>query len=110
MDDSTARRHPLHVTSGDGTLISHAVAVLHSSRQDVGDGFDAAMGMPGKSSEIILRNVVAEVIQQKERVEFLGVSEAEGPPKMHACTCERWLRLNETLNRPNRHVDLQYAK
>jgi hypothetical protein len=66
--------------------------------------------MPGKASEIILRDVIAEVIQQKERVEFLRVSEAEGTPQMHACTFERWLRLNETLHRSNRHVDLQYVK
>src|SRR5579864_6054071 len=102
MDDSAARRHPLHVTSGDGALIPHAVPVRHSSRQDVGDGFDAAVGMPGKASEIILWNVVAEIIQQKERVEFLGVPEAEGTPQMHARAFERGLRLNETFNWSNR--------
>src|SRR5580693_5619453 len=110
MDDSATRRHPLHVTGGDGTLISHAVAVLRSSRQDVGDSFDSTVGMPGKASKIILRNVIAEVIQQKERVELLRVSKAKGTPQMHTGTFERGLRLNETLNRSNRHVDLQVCK
>src|SRR5215813_2355393 len=49
MDDPAACSHPLHVAGGDHTAIAHAVAVLDCSRQHVGDGFDAAMGMPWKA-------------------------------------------------------------
>ncbi len=77
VDDAAACRHPLHVAGCDGAAVSHAVTVFHRSRQNVRDGLDAAVRMPRKARQIILRNIIAEVIQQEERVEFLGVSEAE---------------------------------
>ncbi len=104
MNDPAARRHPLHVTGGDGAAVPHAVAVLHRSGQDVGNGLDSAVRMPRKASQIILRNIIAEIVEQQERIEVAGVSEAERAAQMHACAFESRFRLNEPFNRSNGHI------
>ena len=50
VNDAAAGRHPLHVTSGDGASVAHAVSVFHGPGQHVSDGLNASVGMPGKSS------------------------------------------------------------
>ncbi len=97
MDDAAARRHPLDVAGGDGAAVSHAVAMLHGSRENVGDGFDAAVRMPREAGQIILGNVVAEIVEQQERIEIGGVAEAECAAQMHACAFEGRLGLDEPL-------------
>ena len=77
MDDSLPRRHPLDVAGRDGATVSQAVAVLHLSRQDVGDGLDAAVGMPGEAGQVVLRVVVAEVVQEEEGVEVGCIAKPE---------------------------------
>ena len=49
MDDAASSGHPLDVASGDSTPVSHTVAVLHRSSENVCDRLDAAVGMPGKA-------------------------------------------------------------
>ena len=85
VDDAAAGGHPLNVTGGNGAAIAHAVAVLHGSGQNVGDGFNAAMRMPGKSGKIIFGNVVAEIVEQQERIEIFGVVESESAAQMNSC-------------------------
>jgi hypothetical protein len=58
--------------------------VLHRPGEDVGDGLDAAVRMPRETGEVILRPVVAEIIQQQERIELLGLAKAEGAPEPNA--------------------------
>ena len=93
VDDPAARRHPLDVAGGDGAVVAHAVAVLHGSGEDVGDGLDAAVGMPREARQVILRNVVAEVVEEQERVEVGCVAEAERAAQMHARAFEGRLGL-----------------
>ena len=85
----------IHCTSParDGAAIAHAVAVLHGSGQHVGDRLDPAMRMPREAGQVILRNVVAEVVQQQKRVEVGGIAEAERAAQMHARAFERRLGL-----------------
>src|SRR3989449_6684922 len=54
MEDPAAGGHPLHVTGSQGALVTEAVTVVHRSREDIGDGFDPAMGVPGEPGEVIL--------------------------------------------------------
>ena len=51
-------------------LVAEAVAVLDGAGEDVGDRLDAAVRMPGKAREVVLGTVVAEVVEQQERVEL----------------------------------------
>jgi hypothetical protein len=81
VDNAAPCRHPLDVSGGDGAAVPQAVAVLHRSRQDICDGFDAAVGVPWEAGQVILWNVVAEVIEKKERVEVGRVTEAKRAPQ-----------------------------
>src|SRR6266404_2726361 len=103
VDDAAAGGHPLDVAGGDGAAIPHAVAVLDGSGKHVSDGFDAAVRMPRKSRQIIFGNIIAEIVEEKKRVEVRGVAEAEGAAQMHARTFHRWLGFDEPLHRSNRH-------
>jgi len=51
VDDAAAGGHPLDVAGRDGAMVPHAVAVLHGSREDVCDRFDAAVWMPRRTDE-----------------------------------------------------------
>jgi len=104
MDNSAACCHPLHVTRSDRTAVSHAVTVLHRSGQHISNRLDPAVGLLRKARQIICRNVIAEIIEEEERVELPSVSKAESAAQMHARTFESRLRLNETLYWSNRHI------
>jgi hypothetical protein len=103
MDDAAARRHPLNVAGRDGALVPHAVAMLDGSGQDVRDGLDAAVGVPRETRQVILRNVVAEVVEQQKRVEIGSVAEAERAAQVHARAFEGRLGFDEPLNWSNGH-------
>ena len=98
MDNSATRRHPLNVAGADGPVISHAVAVLDSSGEDIGDGFDPAMRVPGETGQVVLRNVIAEVVKKEERVELAGVAETERTAQMHARAFDGWLGLDQSFH------------
>jgi hypothetical protein len=38
--------------------------VLDVARKYIGDRFDAAMGMPGKASQVVLGYVIPKIVQQ----------------------------------------------
>ena len=52
--------------------------------EDVRDGFNPAMRMPGKAREIILGNVIAEIVEQEKGIKVGCVSETEGAAEMNA--------------------------
>ena len=54
-------------------------------------------GMPGKAGEIVVGNVVAEVVEQQERIELGGVAEAERAAQMHARAFHRGLGLESDV-------------
>jgi len=85
MDNAAARRHPLHVAAGDDAAVAQAVAVLDLAFQHIGDGLDAAVGMPGETLEVVGRGVGTKVVKKKEGVASLRVMKTEGPAQVHAC-------------------------
>src|SRR5205807_7779842 len=68
--------------------------------------FDPAMRMPREPSQIILGNVVAEIVQEKEWIEVGCIAESESAAKMHAGAFERRLGLDESLYGSNGHFGL----
>src|SRR5262249_38610926 len=94
-------RHPLHVAGSELTPISQTVAVIDASRQHIGDRLDPAVGMPGKSSAIVFRTIVAEVVEQKEWIELAGIPEAEGATQFHARTLDCRFGLNDSFDGSN---------
>ena len=97
VDDAAAGRHPLDVAGGDGAVVAHAVAVLHGAGEDVGDGFDAAMGMPGEAGQVIGGDIVAEIVEEKKGIEVGGVAEAERAAQVHARAFECGLGFDELV-------------
>ncbi len=79
VDDAAAGGHPLHVARGDDAAVAQAVAVLDVAAQDVGDGLDAAVGMPGEALEVVVGLVRAEVVEQQERVVQLAGRRSRWP-------------------------------
>src|ERR1035441_1150651 len=62
MQNSDACGHSLHMIGGHAALVAQAVAVRNFTSQDVGDGFDAPVGMPGKSCDVIGWIVTSEIV------------------------------------------------
>ena len=57
MHDPATGRHPLRAPRADRSRVSHAVRVLDIATQQVGDGLDTAVGMPGETLPKVLRFV-----------------------------------------------------
>ena len=104
VDDAPAGCHPLHVTGGDGALVAHAVAMIDIPRQDVRNGLDPAVGMPGETGEVILGSLVPEIVQEEEGIKALRLPEPERASKLDTGPFHRRGRLDETLDWPNGHA------
>ena len=63
MHDPAASGHPLHVARAKVANVAEAVAMLHRSFEDIGDRLYPAMGVPGKAFEVLVRLIIAEIIQ-----------------------------------------------
>ena len=59
--------------------------------------------MPGEAGEIIGRPVVAEIVEQQERIGLGGVAEAEGAAQLDAGALDGGLRLHDALDRADGH-------
>ncbi len=84
VDDAAAGRHPLHVAAPDGARVPEGVPVVDLALEHVGDGLDAAMGMPGESRAVERGIVATEIVKHEEGIEKGLLAGAEGPAKMHA--------------------------
>src|SRR5678809_207336 len=98
VNDASTGGHPLNIARADGAVVSHAIAVLDGSSKHVSDGFDSAMRVPGKTRQVILRNIVAEVVQKQEGIEIRSVAKAESPPQMHASPFNGRLGLYQSFD------------
>jgi len=58
--------HPLHVAGGHFALVAETVAVLNRPGEHVGNRFDPAVRMPGKTRFVIRWILVAEIVQQQK--------------------------------------------
>src|SRR5580698_5806084 len=103
MNDASPCCHPLDIARADGAAVSHAVAVLDRSREHVRDRFDTTMGMPREAGKVIFRNIVAEIVEQKKRIEVGSIAEAEGSPEADARALHGWLGLDDAFHRSNGH-------
>ena len=95
MDDAAAGGHPLDVARRDGAAVAHAVAVLDGSRENISDGLDPAVGMPGEAGEIIVGNVVTKVVEQQEWIEIGCVAKTKRPAEMNAGAFQRRFGFDE---------------
>src|SRR5204863_460113 len=84
--------------------IAEAVAMLHRSRQHVGDRFDPAVRMPRKPGEVVVGVVVAEIVEQQKRIKVVRVTEAKSAAQLDARTFGRRSGLDNTLDWSNGHT------
>src|SRR5215813_4217153 len=103
VNDPAPGGHPLDVTGGNDAVVPHAVTVLHRTREDVRDRLDSSVRVPGEARQVILRDVIAEVVEEEEWVEVGRIAESECASQSHARAFERRLGFAESLNRSNGH-------
>jgi NAD(P)H-hydrate repair Nnr-like enzyme with NAD(P)H-hydrate epimerase domain len=100
VEDAAAGGHPLDIAGGHFAFVAERIAVLDGTGEDVGDGLDAAVRVPGETFEVVLRVLVAEVIEEEERIEIFGFAEAEGALEADACSFEGWFSRQDFSNWP----------
>jgi len=72
VQDARPGGHPLDVAGPEHAGIAKAVAMRDLALEDVGDRLDAAMRAPRKALGIARRIIVAEIVEQQERVQLRG--------------------------------------
>jgi hypothetical protein len=77
MDDAAASRHPLDIARADCAPITNAVTMFDSTRENVSDRLDPAVRVPGKSSEVILWNIISKIIEEEKGIEVFRVSKTK---------------------------------
>src|SRR2546426_11855225 len=103
VENAAPRGHPLHVAGAERAAVAQAVAVLHRPAEDVGDGLDPPMGVPRESGEVVLRVLVAKVVQEEEGIEVAGAPEPEGSAQLHARAFDGGLGLADALDGSDGH-------
>src|SRR5262249_43123 len=104
VNDAAAGCHPLDVPGTDRSAVTQTVAMFHRAGKHVGDCFDAAMRVPRKAGQVILRNIVSEIIQQKGGIVIGRLAEAERTPEVYPSALHCRLRGDQFLKRSNRHT------
>ena len=89
VEDAGAGGHPLGVAVGDGPATAVAVLVVEGSVDDVGDGLEAAVGVP-RGALRLTRGVLhlAHLVHHHERVEVGEVDAGEGAADREALPLE----------------------
>src|SRR5688572_16287662 len=103
MQYAAAGGHPLDVARPHLALVAEAVAVLDRAGKDVGDRLDAAVRMPREPGHVVVRPVVAEVVEQQEGIELARSAEAEGAMELHAGTFDMRCRFRDTFDWSDGH-------
>ena len=71
MQDAAAGRHPLRVALADHAAAAVGVVVCDLAVEDVADGLEAAMRMPGRALRLVRAvHDRPDVVEQQERVRF----------------------------------------
>jgi hypothetical protein len=99
MENAAAGGHPLHIARSHFSFVAEAVAVFHGTGKHVGDGFDAAMGMPRETRQIVLGIFIAKIVEEQKRIEIPRLSKTECPLELNTGAFDRGLRLNNLFDR-----------
>jgi NAD dependent epimerase/dehydratase family enzyme len=94
VNDASACRHPLNVARPNGAAVSQTIRMFDGAGQDVRDGLDTPVRVPGKAGEIVIGNIVSEIIQEQEWIELGRVAEPESPAQTYPGTFQGGLRFN----------------
>ena len=84
VQDPRPRGHPLHRPRPEHAAVAERIRMLDRPVEHVGDRLDPPVRMPRKAGGIGRGVVVAEVVEQEERVALAGVAEAEDAVQLDA--------------------------
>src|SRR5712671_3733593 len=101
VEDAASGRHPLDVSGPEAPAVAQTVAVINRAGQHIRDGLDAAMRVPWKSGAVVLGTIVAEVVQQEERIEIARIAESESTVEFHPRSLNGWRGFYDPLHWPN---------
>src|SRR5439155_26926559 len=104
VENAATGGHTLHVAGTELALVAEAVAVVDRPRQDIRDGLDAAVWVPWEPGPVVVRAVVAEIVEQQERIEFVGIAEPEGAVELHPGAFHGGGGFDDPLDWSNGHV------
>jgi hypothetical protein len=80
--------------------------MLDGSSEHVSDRLNSAVWVPGKTSEVVFRDIIPEVVKQEEGIEVRCIAEAERAAEMYAGAFESRFGLDESLHWPDGHANL----
>src|SRR5262249_20317607 len=103
MKYPAARGHPLNIPCPQLSLVAQAVSVSNGAGKDIGDRLYPSMRMPGKSGEVCSRVIVPKIVEQKERIEGIRISESKCTAEVDPRPFNGWLRFNNSFYRSDRH-------
>jgi hypothetical protein len=106
VDDAPSRGHRLLVAGRNGAAISQTVSVFDGPGKHIRDRLDPAVRVPRESRQVILRNVIAKIIEQQERIEIRRVAKPKSAAEMHARAFARRFRTDQLLHRSQGHSRL----
>ena len=86
MNNAPAGGHPLHITAGNNTLITQVILVTHGTIKHVGNGFKPAMGMGGKSTNIVSALLGMYFIEHQKWINLRHNIAARNATNLHAIT------------------------
>src|SRR5580704_4387365 len=104
MNNAAPRRHPLNVARRNRPAIAQTIPMLDRPRQNISYGLDSAMRMPWKPRQVVLRHVIAKIVEQQKRIEVGSVAKPKRAPQMHSRALKSRLGFNKFLDRSNRHT------
>ena len=105
VEDAGAGGHPLGVAVGDQAATAVRVLVLEGAVDHVGDGLEAAMGMPRRALGFAGRVLhLTHLIHVDERVDERGIGAREGAPHRESFALESVRRGGDADHRTERRA------
>jgi hypothetical protein len=106
VQDAASRRHPLDVAGTERAPVAQTIPVLDRAVEHISYRLDAAMRMPRKTGKVVLRAVVPKIVEEKERVEGLGLAEPEGAMELDSGSFDMWLGLYDLADGSKGHLSV----
>ena len=106
MKNPRAGGHPLDGAGSEKPLIAETVTMLDLALENIGNGLDAAVRVPGKALAVGVGIVIPEVVQEQEGIAHRRIGEPEGAVEMDAGTFDGRFGDGLALDRAERHGGL----
>src|SRR5207237_10816026 len=73
---------------------------------NIRDGLDSPVGMPREPSQIVGGDIIPKIVEKEKRIEVRRIAESKRAAQVHPRAFERWLGLDQPLDRSNGHIGL----